>query len=567
VRKRFLALASILAIVAACDSSTAPSIEAPVLQSVSPERGTVGTEVRISGSGFTEDNTQVFFGDAEALSVELEAGALFAVAPDGLVAGEFYDVRVVNHPGASAMLQAAFEAVEPRASRVNGVTRPSGLKGMTVIVEGDAFGDRAEFGAVYFAGADGSPIAGAIADPANDWTNSFVVTSVPQEVGDTSWIWVETATGASDSIQFTLIQTAGFSPAVINWTRTTDLPRALQGLGAVFVPVEDGPNPGQWVYTAGGADESVIATDVVYRAPIEPDGSAGEWDVGLPPLPEPRAYHALVGATAYTAALDTATTAAYLYALGGLDAEGEVVSTIYSAHIGLDGQVGGWQLAGSRPQPLHSAGAVVFRGYIYVAGGADAEHQATAAVYRARVNADGSLGSWESLPSMAEPRAYFSLVSFGPYLYAVGGERETAAPAEGLSGTESNTVEMARINLRTGELREAWSPAGNGATTPKRRSKHSTVFAGGYLFTTSGLYSGQAAGSSENVYAAIGDGGALGSWNGATGVNTIYNRLGYSLYTQAAISFVDAEGNGHVLVLGGARVENPGEPSEAVVYY
>lgn len=167
---------------------------------------------------------------------------------------------------------------------------------------------------------------------------------------------------------------------------------------------------------------------------------------------------------------------------------------------------------------------------------------------------------------MTIPRAYFSLVSFGPYLYATGGETETALPDGARTGTESNTVHMARVNLRTGEFREGWAPAGDGATTPKNRSKHSTVFAGGFLFATSGLYPGQP-GSSENIYAAIGDGGLVGSWNGATGVNTILNRLGYSLYAQSAISFVAADGSGHVLILGGGRVEDPGDSSAAVVYY
>ena len=36
---------------------------------------------------------------------------------------------------------------------------------------------------------------------------------------------------------------------------------------------------------------------------------------------------------------------------------------------------------------------------------------------------------------------------------------------------------------------------------------------------------------------------------------------------QAAISFVDASGKGHVLVLGGAKRASPGRASAAVVYY
>ena len=560
--------AVILALAAACgDSGTSPpDVPTPVIQGVTPETGTVGTEVRIDGSGFTATQSQVFFGNLEAIGVELEGDALFALAPEGLVQGQSYDVRVVNGGTQSATRSDAFEAVEPRALRVNGVTRPTGLKGMTIILEGNAFSDVADYGSIYFSAEDGSPVEGQIAAPEDDWSNTFIVTTVPQAVGDTSHIWVETPTGTSDSIQFVLIQTAGFSPSTINWTRTTDLPQGLQGLDAAFVPIESGGTTENWVYVVGGADGEMVPVTSAIRAPIEEGGSIGAWDESLVDLPEARSFHTLAAATAYTAALDTLTTAAHLYALGGIDADGEVVSTVYRGQVGLDGEIQGWTTERSLPEPLHSAGAVIFRGYLYLAGGADAGHGATDAVYRARVSADGGLGEWEALDALPQPRAYFSLVSFGPYLYAVGGETETASPTEGRTTDETASVQMVRINLRTGGIRDTWASAGDGGQTPKARSKHSTIFAGGFLFTTSGLYSGLA-GSSENEYAGIGDGGMLSSWAGATGVNTILNRLGYSIYNQAAISFVDADGSGHVLILGGGQVENPGEVSEAVVYF
>jgi hypothetical protein len=74
-------------------------------------------------------------------------------------------------------------------------------------------------------------------------------------------------------------------------------------------------------------------------------------------------------------------------------------------------------------------------------------------------------------------------------------------------------------------------------------------------------------GSSENTYSQINADGSVGSWNGATGTNTISTLLGYDVYNQAAISFVDAGGRGHVLVLGGAKRQLPGRASGAVVYY
>jgi hypothetical protein len=562
-----------LAVAACSDSSTEPTetILTPIIQEISPDIGTVGTEVRIAGSNFTATNTDVFFGTLQSPQVELEGGSLFALAPEGLTEDQFYDIRVVNRgtqstATESATLASGFQAVAPRAARVNGVTRPTGLKGMTIIVEGTAFSDVAEYGSIWFLADDGSPIEGTVVDAEDDWSNTFVVTTVPQEVGDTTAIWIETPTGTSDPIEFLLIQTAGFSPSVINWTETTALPQGLQGLDAAFVPIESGGTSENWVYVVGGADGEVNPVPDVIRAAIQEDGSIGAWDTGLAPLPEARAFHTLAAATAYTAALDTTTTAAYLYALGGIDEDGVVVSSVYMGEVGLDGQIMSWEAARPLPEALHSAGAVIFRGYLYLAGGADAAHTARDAMYRARVREDGTLGEWESLDALPQPRAYFSLVSFGPYLYAVGGETETSEPSELRTTTETASVQMARINLRTGGIRDAWASAGDGGTTPKARSKHRTIFAGGFLFTSSGLYSGLA-GSSENEYSAIGDGGMLSPWAGATGVNTILNRLGYSLFNQAAISFVDSQGNGHVLILGGGQVENLGQVSEAVVFF
>jgi hypothetical protein len=90
--------------------------------------------------------------------------------------------------------------------------------------------------------------------------------------------------------------------------------------------------------------------------------------------------------------------------------------------------------------------------------------------------------------------------------------------------------------------------------------------AGGSVMITSGIYSGQA-GSSENSYATINSDGTLSAWTGATGASTIQFLLGYSLYNQAAVSFVDASGQGHVIVLGGGNRSSTGRASAAVVYY
>lgn len=547
------------------DKSTAPTPAVVTADSLSPHRGTVGTELHIYGTGFAASGAKVSVGDAAATNVQAQGGGLFATAPEGLTAGTTYDVKITNPDGGTATLPAAFQVVTPTISRVNGATMPTGLAGMTVLIEGSAFGDY-HHGKVFFTPTGGSPIQATIADTVNDWTDNFIVTTVPSTgITSTATITVQTATGTSNPITFSIIASAGFSPSVINWTQTTALPHALQGLAAVFVPSASAAAPANFVYVVGGASDSAnVAQSVVYRAQAQQGGGIGAWTT-LTPLPAARAYHALAAATAFNAPIDTLSGQGYLYVIGGVDSTGATVGTVYSAKIALDGTVGPWQSATTLPAPVHSAGAVIFRGFLYVAGGADSTNRPTARVFRAAISSNGTLSAWQTVPALPQPMSSFSLLNFGPYIYAVGGDSGTVSPsADATTGHELSGAWLGRINLRDGSLtNSSWTPL---AAMSKGRSKHSTLAAGGFLFVTSGMYAGQA-GSSENTYAKINPDGTVASFAGATGSQTISSLLGYDLYNQAAVSFVDATGTGHVLVLGGGQRQNAGKASSAVVYY
>jgi hypothetical protein len=517
---------------------------------------------------YLASDAKVYFGTHVSPSVQLQNGSLFASAPDSLTAGSSYDVKLVNGDGGTTTLAGAFQVVAPMLTRVNSATKPSGLVGMTVLIEGGALGD-AKHGKVFFTNTGSStPIQAVIADSVNDWTNSFIVTTVPQGVTSTSQITVQTATGTSGAISFTLLTGGTFSPSTITWTATSSLPTPLQGLAAAFVPAANASNPANYVYVVGGAADSTnAATTTVLRAQVQQTGALGTWSSGaaMTQLPSARAYHALAAATAYNSPIDTTTTNGYLYAIGGVDDAGNTLNTVAYSKIALDGTLGAWQTGTALPVALHSANAVLFRGYLYVVGGADGTNAPSAAAYRALVAADGSLGAWQTLPGLPKHTDYYTLLNFGPYLYAVGGDTGVVAEMQATtSGTEVPATYLARINLRDGTLGSAgWTTI---TALSKGRSKHSTLAAGGYLFATSGVYSGQA-GSSENTYSSIQNDGTVTSWLGATGVNTIGSLLGYDLYNQAAVSFVDAGGTGHVLVLGGAKRQAPGRASAAVLYY
>ncbi|MEN8376130.1 MAG: IPT/TIG domain-containing protein [Gemmatimonadota bacterium] len=559
--------ASLVMGAAACgDDGSDPIAVPPQLVSVSPLVGTSGTEVRIDGQGFDATDVSVFFDDIQSPRVALEGGAVFALAPAGLTLGTTYDIRVVNRGTGSAVLDSVFTVVAPEAFRINGVSRPTGLRGMTVIIEGASFGDSLDLaqGSVLFRAGDGSAVAAPILDQNQDWNDSFIVTQVPQTTADTSLVWVETATGASDSIEFRIIQSGVFSPSLINWTQTTALPQPLQGLGAVFVPIEDGAMPANHIFTVGGADTLNVATTSVYTATVQESGAlTGGWNMATP-LPQARAYHTLAAATAFTAALDTTTTGGILYAIGGVDDAGATSADVWMAQIGLDGSLGSWVPASTLPQPLHSASASLFRGFLYLTGGADSLHAATGVVYRAAIAEDGSLGAWESIGTLPGPRAYHAQIGFGPFLHVIGGDAGTTDPVTaGLTGSETSAVHFARISVRTGDLSGGWSAT---QSMSKARSKHSAIFGGGALFATSGVYAGQP-GSSENTFASLNNDGTTDSWNGATGSEIIEVEIGISLYNQAAVTFLESDGTGHVLVLGGASRSAEGQASDAVVFY
>jgi N-acetylneuraminic acid mutarotase len=561
------ALALMVAALAGCgDDSSEPNVDPPTLTALSPAQGTVGTEVRIDGTGFS-NQVKVRFDNLESPRVIRQGGSLYALAPAGVTAGRQYAVHVLNDGVRADTATLMFTAIAPDIDRVNGVTRPTGLRGMTLILEGSAFSDSVGMSQarVYFSGPSGTRLPAVIADPGADWADRFVVTSVPQEVGDVSWIWMETPTGVSDSVEFRIIQSGLFSPSLINWTRTTDLPQALQALAAVFVPIEDGPAPANWVYVTGGADTARAPVTRVLRVGVQQNAAlAGSWQ-DMPALPAARAYHATAAATPFTAAIDTATTGAFLYVLGGLDAAGQPSTSAYFAKVELDGTVQPWQSTRSLPAALRSPSATVFAGWMYLVGGADAQGMAVRSTWRAPINEDGTIGAWQAMTNLPGAAAHSALVSFGPFLYSLGGETQSTAPTRSTqSGSETSNVYLARVDLRSRNLSSAgWTQA---TSMGKARSKHGAIFAGGSILVTSGIYAGNP-GSSENTYAGINSDGTLNSWNGATGSETIDVELGMSLYNQAVVTFIDASGFGHVLVIGGADRAVEGKPSAGVVRY
>ncbi len=539
-----------------------PLHDIPTIESVEPSEGTVGTELTIFGTNF-KSNATVTVGGLASNSVEIfSSSIIYAQVPSGIEGNTLLAVKVKNSLGGEATKSNAFKAIDPVLSFVNSATKPSGNPGSTVIIEGKAFGDIQGQGKVLFSDGAGGTIEAVIADE-DDWTDSFIVTTVPNDAANGP-VAVETEIGISNELEFMITTAATFSPSNINWTVTTPLPTAVSGHKALAVPVDDANgDTRQFVLVTGGRDAQGNALNQTVYGAINLDGTITTWEAAAD-LPEPRSFHASVVATPFNSKVDGS---GFVYTLGGKDADGLSVSSVYMGTLSSDGSVQSWSAARDLPQALHAAGAILFRSTIYVAGGATNDNSAVATVYKAVINQDGQLDEWEELPSLPSALAYHGFVTFGGYLYTVGGETNAAEPDAGSQVNATAKIYYSRISLRTGEIAD-WVENPNGIG--KERSKHTSLVLGGNLFISSGLYSGltgNVGGSSENYYANINSDGTVGSFNGATGSNTLFSAGGSNLFNQTGISYIDDDGGAHVMILGGAKIGSPDTKLDKVFFY
>lgn len=450
----------------------------------------------------------------------------------------------------------------PIVTSVNGATQPSSPVGSTIIIEGSNFGGAQGSSQVLFSSGSGGTIPAVVAS-ANDWTSTFIVTTVPTGASNGPVV-VQTSLGASIAVPFIVTQNAVFSPSTISWSTTAELPAAVSGHALAFARLA-GPPAQRIVYSVAGAGSSGGPLNAVHMATIGAGTTLNAWTATLS-LPSPVAFHAVVVATP---ANSRVTGPGFLYVIGGAtDATGTPSSTVYRGTLAADGSVSAWAAATPLPAPLHSAGAVIFHGDLYLVGGATTGNVPVATVYRARLDATGGLGTWQPQATLPFRRAHFGFGSFGGYLYAFGGDSGVVAPHSGSQSQSSVAdVAVARIDLRTGNLESSgWVTAGNKMT--KSVSKHTTVVAGGYVLITAGLYNGASSGSTEESYAQFNADGTVASFNGATGSNTIESLIsGGNLFNHAAVGYTDATGVFHVLVAGGDDVNTPGTRHRGVFYY
>ena len=176
----------------------------------------------------------------------------------------------------------------------------------------------------------------------------------------------------------------------------------------------------------------------------------------------------------------------------------------------------------------HSAASVVANGYVYYIGGIDPvpnPSTATTASYFAKLNANGTIGTWQSTGvSLPAARAGHTAVYSNGYIYVIGG---SASKANGLNefrlGAGTNTIYYAKVN-KDGTL-GAWATAAN--TLPAARVWHSSVANNGYIYAFGGTPDGGSLAANTVYYSKLNADGTPGAWQ-TNGNNPAVGRLGHS---------------------------------------
>jgi hypothetical protein len=272
------------------------------------------------------------------------------------------------------------------------------------------------------------------------------------------------------------------------WVQTASLPDTYVGQSLVYAS--------NYLYQAGGGSGNNGPADGtnVFYAQVNDDGTTGAW-TNATSLPKAVLYHAGVAANGF------------VYVLGGESFDpnnpvndGFSISMIvYYAKINPDGSLGSWQTANSLPSPLCYLSASVWNNQIYVIGGVgDFIGSTYDTVYSATIQGDGSLSAWTAQTPMPVAIDTEAEAANG-FLYVLGGIINGG-------NTFVNTVYFSQINA-DGTL------AGWNQTTPlpQSESNFGAIAANGLVYSIGGFDGSQV---TDSFYvAAVNGDGSLGSWS------------------------------------------------------
>lgn len=281
-----------------------------------------------------------------------------------------------------------------------------------------------------------------------------------------------------------------------SWTNTTALPDARNIPNSV---VYNG-----YVYVIGGGYNG-SAQNTVYYAPLNANGTVGVWDTTTS-LPDARWCSASV---VYNG---------YVYVICGRSE-----NTVYYAPLNADGTVGVWNTTTSLPDVRGYSAAVVYNSYVYVIGGWDSGYNIQNTVYYASLNANGTVGVWNTTTSLPDARSDHTSAVYNGYVYTIGG----------WNGSAQSTVYYAPLNAN-GTV-GVWNTT---MSLPDIRCDLASVVCNGYIYAIGGEFGDDKSAQSTVYYAPLNANGTVGVWD------TTY--LPVAREEHASVVY-----NGYIYVIGG----------------
>jgi len=435
----------------------------------------------------------------------------------------------------------------PRVDFVDGAIEPLLVRGQTIVLEGFGFGDSQGTGAIDFPRVGGGTVPAPV--PPGGWSDRLLRSTVPDSAAS-GVLTVTSAAGRHLTATVHILPHVPFDPATLAWQSRPVFPGAPAGVALAVAAEPQGSGLKIAVYAAGGGeplggDSSIVPDSSVFTTHAILGGAIGGW-TRQPVLPAPRAYATAVAANRFNSRLN----GHVVYVIGGVDSTGRARATVFQALGAADTALGPFTTIEALPAPVAGAIAVVRRGRIYVMGGTDSLGRPQTNVFVGRIGLDGHIDGWFVEPTLPTPRAYGGGVVLDDRVAVFGGVADSAPAGGGLDTLQTRlpSADSAPTSLLSGFFTGGWAPAA--APFALGRSQFATLPFGDVILVVGGVYGGAAGGGAEMLAAPV-VGDSLGDFTGPVGTNTIFALGGGALVGPAGITWLDGDGTGHGLVLGG----------------
>jgi uncharacterized repeat protein (TIGR01451 family) len=213
----------------------------------------------------------------------------------------------------------------------------------------------------------------------------------------------ETDTKPKRDVYYTTIDP--FDHDLANWQKTTPLPEAIYPNGLTWhasVVVHDR------IYVLGGYDGTTV-TDTVSFAPINADGTVGNW-ASTAPLPAPLRL------------LQAAVVNDRIYVLGGGAGGGVVSDRVYFATPNPNtGQIAGWTETAPLPYATRAHMVAVEDGLLYIMGGTEGETISYKVHYARPDPVSGVIAGWTPTTAMEHNLYGAAGLAYNGVLFTTGG--------------------------------------------------------------------------------------------------------------------------------------------------